>query len=160
MQAGVNVNAKDDDNWTALHKAAFDQAETGIVDLLLESGVDIEAKNKSGKTALQLAEEKGHRDIVRVIKKHKERLVADARKWEEFLVSPEGKPYKQKRIHESLVSYLTAVVAGSSSRGEASGCCSASHSTLLSRQASSAWQPASFRSFRSFVGKEDTELFG
>ena len=105
MQAGVNVNAKDDDSWTALHKAAFDQAETGIVDLLLESGVDIEAKNKSGKTALQLAEEKGHRDIVRVIKKHKERLVADAREWEEFLNSPEGKPYKQKRIHESLVSY-------------------------------------------------------
>jgi ankyrin repeat protein len=105
IQAGVNVNARRDDGWTALHKAAFDQSETGIVDLLLQSGIDFEAKDKSGKTALNVAEEKGHRDIARVIKKHQEKLRVDAREWEDFLNTPEGKPFKQKRIHDSLTSY-------------------------------------------------------
>ncbi len=105
LQAGVNVNARRDDGWTALHKAAFDQTETGIVDLLLQSGIDFEAKDKSGKTALNVAEEKGHRDIARVIKKHQEKLRVDAREWEDFLNAPEGKPFKQKRIHDSLTSY-------------------------------------------------------
>ena len=105
IQAGVNVNARRDDGWTALHKAAFDQTETGIVDLLLQSGIDFEAKDKSGKTALNVAEEKGHRDIARVIKKHREKLRVDAREWEDFLNTPEGKPFKQKKIHDSLTSY-------------------------------------------------------
>jgi ankyrin repeat protein len=105
IQAGVNVNARRDDGWTALHKAAFDQTEIGIIDLLLQSGIDFEAKDKSGKTALNIAEEKGHRDIARVIKKHQERLQIDAREWEHFLNTPEGKPFKQKRIHDSLTSY-------------------------------------------------------
>jgi len=36
LQAGVNINAKSDDGETALHKAAFDQEETGVVQLLME----------------------------------------------------------------------------------------------------------------------------
>lgn len=102
LQAGVNVNAKNDDGWTALHKAAFDQAETGIIDLLLQSGIDSETRNKSGKTALNMAEEKGHREIVRVIKKHQQQLRIDAQEWEDFLNTPEGKPWQQKRRYESL----------------------------------------------------------
>jgi len=105
IQAGANVNARRDDGWTALHKAAYDQTGTGIVDLLLQSGIDLEAKDKSGKTALNVAEEKGHRDIVRVIKKQQEKLQVDAREWEDFLNTPEGKPFKQKKIHDSLASY-------------------------------------------------------
>ena len=49
LQAGVNINERSDDGSTALHKAAFEQADAGIVDLLMESGIDVEAKNKSGK---------------------------------------------------------------------------------------------------------------
>ncbi|HUI68417.1 MAG TPA: ankyrin repeat domain-containing protein [Nitrospirota bacterium] len=105
IQAGVNVNARRDDGWTALHKAAFDQTGTDIVDLLLQSGIDFEAKDKSGKTAVNIAEEKGHRDIARVIKKYQEKLRVDAREWEDFLNTPEGKPFKQQRIHDSLTSY-------------------------------------------------------
>jgi ankyrin repeat protein len=105
LQAGANINARSDDGWTALHKAAYDQTETNIVDLLLQSGIDLEAKNKSGRTALQLAEEKGHRDIAHVIRKHQQQLRVDAREWEDFLNSPEGKPFKQKRLHDSMTTY-------------------------------------------------------
>ena len=102
LQAGVNINEKNEDGWTALHKAAFEQPGSGIVELLVHSGIDVDAKNKSGKTALQLAEEKKHRDIIRVIKLHHAQLETDAREWEEFLNSIEGKPYKQKRTYDSL----------------------------------------------------------
>ena len=105
LQAGVNINEKSDDNWTALHKAAFDQEEPAIVELLMQSGIDIEAKNKSGKTALNLAEEKGHREIIRVIKKHQAQLGIDAQEWEDFLNSSEGKPYKRQKLYESLTLY-------------------------------------------------------
>jgi len=106
IQAGVNVNERSDDGWTALHKAAYDQKETGIVELLMESGVVIDARNKAGKTALQLAEEKGHRDLALSIKKHLEKNQDDTREWEAFLKTPEGKPYRLKRQQESLSRYF------------------------------------------------------
>jgi ankyrin repeat protein len=104
LQAGVNINERSDDGRTALHMAASDQPDTAIVDLLLQSGIDSDAKSKSGTTALNMAEDKGHRDIVRIIKKHQQQLQADAREWDEFLNTPEGNPYKQKRRYESLSS--------------------------------------------------------
>ena len=103
LQAGVNINAKSDDGSTALHRAAFDQAETGVVWLLMESGIDVEAKNKAGKTALHLAEEKKHREIVRIIKQHQAKLRTDAQEWDDFLNSAEGKPFKQSRRYDSLM---------------------------------------------------------
>ncbi len=102
LQAGVNVNEGTDEGWTALHKAASDQAETGIIDLLLQSGINVNAKNKQGKTALDLAEEQGHRDIARVIKRHVQQLRVDGQDWEDFLRSPEGKPYRLSRRSDSL----------------------------------------------------------
>lgn len=119
IQAGVNVNERSDDGWTALHKAAFDQAGTGIIELLLQYGIDSEALNGAGKTALKLAEEKGHRDIIRVIKKHQQQAQIDAKEWEKFLTSPEGKPYQKKRQYDSLATvfkfwWLPFLVFGSS----------------------------------------------
>ncbi|HXY54772.1 MAG TPA: ankyrin repeat domain-containing protein [Nitrospirota bacterium] len=105
LQAGVNINARGDDGRTALHKAAYDQTGTNIIDLLLHSGIELDAKDKSGKTALQLAEEKGHHDIARAIKKHQQQLHVDALEWKDFLNSPEGKPFKQKKLYDSLTSY-------------------------------------------------------
>jgi ankyrin repeat protein len=102
LQAGANINEKSDDGWTALHKAAYDQAETAVVDLLMESGIDIEAKTRSGKTALQLAEETRHQDIVRIFKKRQQQASIDAQDWKAFLNSAEGKPFKLSRRHESL----------------------------------------------------------
>jgi ankyrin repeat protein len=102
IEAGANVNARSDAGLTALHMAAFDQAQSDIVDLLMQSGVDIEARNKAGKTALQLAEEKGHRDIVRVMKANLQKLRVDEQEWEAFMTTQEGRPYQQKRRYESL----------------------------------------------------------
>jgi len=101
LQAGANVNVQSEDGWTALHKAAFEQTETDIVNLLMQSGINIEAKNKARKTALQLAEEQNHHNIVRAIRRHQERLHHDAQEWEEFLNTPEGKPYKLSRLYRA-----------------------------------------------------------
>ncbi len=104
LQAGVNINERSDGGGTALHTAASEQAEIAVVELLLHSGIDVEAKDKFRKTALQRAEEKGHHDIARVIKKHQEKLLADDREWREFLNTRDGYPYKQKNQYESLAS--------------------------------------------------------
>ena len=104
LQAGVNINATDDDGSTALHKAAVDQAGTAIIELLIHSGIDVAALNNSKKTALMLAEEAKHRDIVLLMKKDQQKLETDAREWEAFLNSPEGRPYKQKKLQDSLAS--------------------------------------------------------
>ncbi len=102
LQAGANINEKNEDGWTALHKAAYEQDKTEIIDLLMQSGSDVEAKNRFGKTPLQLAEEKNHRDIVRVIKNHLQQQSLDVQEWEDFLNTADGKPYKQTRRYESL----------------------------------------------------------
>ncbi|MDH4162887.1 MAG: ankyrin repeat domain-containing protein [Nitrospirota bacterium] len=102
IQAGANVNAKDPDEWTALHKAAFDQAGTDIVEYLLHSGVDVNALTVSKKTALQLAEESGHGEVAKYIKKHLQALQADAAEWTAFLNTPEGLPFKQKKLLETI----------------------------------------------------------
>ena len=105
IQAGANVNESGDEGWTALHKAALDQKDAAICDLLMASGINVDLKDKSGKTALQLAEEKGHRDVALCIKKHQAALGADALEWEQFLAAPDGKPYRQKLLHERLTLY-------------------------------------------------------
>jgi ankyrin repeat protein len=102
LQAGVNINERTDEGWTALHKAAVDQQETAVVDLLLHSGIAVDAKNKFNRTALQLAEEKNHREIVRAIKKFQAGKQSDAQEWEKFLRSPEGRPYQAQQRFESL----------------------------------------------------------
>ena len=104
LEAGANVNERNDEGQSALHKAAFDQPGTDIVDLLLRSGSAFDATDGSGRTALQLAGEKGHRDIVRLIQSHQQQQQADAREWDDFLNSPEGRPYKLRRRQESLAS--------------------------------------------------------
>jgi ankyrin repeat protein len=102
LQAGININERTDEGWTALHKAAVDQQETAVVDLLLRSGIAVDAKNKYNKTALQLAEEKGNREIVRMIKKFQAGKQSDAQEWEAFQRSLEGRPYREQRRYESL----------------------------------------------------------
>jgi len=105
LEAGVNINEKSDDGGTVLHKAAADQGDADLVELLMQSGVDVDAKNNSGKTALQLAEEKGQGEIIRAIKQHQSQQSADAKEWEEFLNSDEGKPFKMQRQHDALARY-------------------------------------------------------
>lgn len=58
LNAGVDVDAKDNDGWTALMWAAGLGRER-IVRLLLNAGADVNAKNKYGSTALMSAAEFG-----------------------------------------------------------------------------------------------------
>jgi ankyrin repeat protein len=58
----------DEDRETALIWAVRGRNEA-IVQLLLEKGADIEAKNKHGKTVLDIAAEHRYEDIVQLLSK-------------------------------------------------------------------------------------------
>ena len=67
LAKGADVNAKDNDGFTALMWAAFyDRTET--VQALLAKGADVNAKENHGATALMGAKRKGHKEIVRILK--------------------------------------------------------------------------------------------
>jgi ankyrin repeat protein len=59
VESGVDVNAANDAGQTALHIAA--QASDGIVKYLAEHGANLDAKDKQGRTALDVAMGKGVR---------------------------------------------------------------------------------------------------
>ena len=62
---GINVNAKDKDNWTALHLAAW-VGNVGILKMLMATpGILHNEKTESGQTPIQLAAMRGQTDIVR-----------------------------------------------------------------------------------------------
>ena len=69
LSAGADVNAVDDDGWTTLMWAAASKGHAEVAELLLSAGVNPNAKNKDGKTALFWAKEKGHSEVVRILKR-------------------------------------------------------------------------------------------
>ena len=66
LEHGADVNAKDNDDQTALHRSAHN-GRTDVVRLLLEHGTDINIKDNDGRTALHWSAENGHTDTVRVL---------------------------------------------------------------------------------------------
>jgi ankyrin repeat domain-containing protein 50 len=66
LEKGTDVEAKTDDGWTALHRAAA-QGREAVVQLLLEKRADVEAKTDDGYTALHWAAERGHKAVVRLL---------------------------------------------------------------------------------------------
>ena len=67
----VDVNAKDNDGKSVLHRAAVNGREA-VVRLLLEAKTDVDAKTTySGWTALYKAAESGHEAVVRLLLEHK-----------------------------------------------------------------------------------------
>ena len=63
LKNGADVNAKSDDNTTAL-MVASDKGHTRVVSLLLQNGADVNPKDIWGDTALMAASERGHIEIV------------------------------------------------------------------------------------------------
>ena len=61
---------KADNQRTALHKAAKSGEELYIVEILLESGADVNAKTADGTTALHLAAQYGNENAARVLLEH------------------------------------------------------------------------------------------
>ena len=54
LDAGTDVNAKDEKGWTPLHEAALG-GHKGIAELLIAKGADVNAKNNDGVTPLNWA---------------------------------------------------------------------------------------------------------
>ena len=62
----VEVNHRDTDNNTALH-CAVEQKHTGIAQLLIDAGADIETKDNQGRSPLHSACDTGSLDIVKML---------------------------------------------------------------------------------------------
>jgi len=66
IEAGANVDAKDEDGWTSLMLAASN-GKLGVVKLLLKSDADVNPEDKDGRTALMLAARYGKLDVVKLL---------------------------------------------------------------------------------------------
>jgi ankyrin repeat protein len=64
------VNAKQRHGWTPLHGAAH-SGDRELVELLLARGADPDAKHQEGKTALDLARESGHAEVVAILERRR-----------------------------------------------------------------------------------------
>jgi len=69
VENGVSLKTKDNKGCTCLHWACSD-GETDIAELLIKKGANIFSENDSGKTPLELAEERGRNHMVKLLKKH------------------------------------------------------------------------------------------
>jgi hypothetical protein len=65
--ARKDVNASDQNGWTPLHYAAYTGYEK-LVKYLIKKGADTNIKNNEGKTARDIAVEKGHAGVVDILK--------------------------------------------------------------------------------------------
>ena len=67
--AGANVNAKDDQGWSILMKAAY-AGDADIVRALLARGAEVNAQNPRAGTALIIAAEQGRAEVVSILMDH------------------------------------------------------------------------------------------
>ena len=72
IKAGADVNANPDNLFgssmgTALHFAA-EQGKANVVQMLIEAGANVNALNTSGITPVRLAKNRGHQDVVRLLR--------------------------------------------------------------------------------------------
>jgi len=66
LAAGADVDAKDEDGWTALHDAAWG-GHAAVAELLLAAGADVNAQDNDGWIALHDAARNGHSAVVELL---------------------------------------------------------------------------------------------
>ncbi|XP_047100896.1 60 kDa lysophospholipase-like [Schistocerca piceifrons] len=66
LAAGANVEARDEDMWTALHWAAV-RGHEDVVRCLVEGGADVETRDSRGNTPMHWAAYRGHAAVVRLL---------------------------------------------------------------------------------------------
>ena len=69
IDKGADVNAKNNDGWTALIWASRN-GYTEIAKLLIDKGADVNAKNNYVWTALMLASRNGYKKVVELLKQY------------------------------------------------------------------------------------------
>jgi pectate lyase len=71
LDKGADTNTKDNTplGYTSLHWSVR-MGNQKLTELVLAAGADVNLKGNGGKTALQLAKEKGHTEIVELLRKH------------------------------------------------------------------------------------------
>ncbi|KAG8373984.1 hypothetical protein BUALT_Bualt11G0083400 [Buddleja alternifolia] len=68
LENGASINGRDQNGWTALHRAAF-KGRVDVARALIEKGIDVNAKDEEGYTALHCAVEAGQVDAVELLVK-------------------------------------------------------------------------------------------
>ena len=69
LEAGADVNVKDNIGLTPLHMAAGDGRKE-VAELLIAKGAEVNAKNKDGKTPLDWAIDFKHTELADLLRKH------------------------------------------------------------------------------------------
>ncbi|XP_073047692.1 protein VAPYRIN-like [Primulina eburnea] len=66
LEDGACIDGRDQNSWTALHRAAF-KGRTEVARALIEEGIDINSKDEDGYSALHCAVESGHCDVIELL---------------------------------------------------------------------------------------------
>ena len=66
MEKGIDIDAKDENGYTALHCAA-ESGQAEVTELLVKKGADVEARTNKGVTPLQIAESLHYVGITRIL---------------------------------------------------------------------------------------------
>jgi ankyrin repeat protein len=72
LDHGADVDAKREDQWTALHDASY-FGYFDIVKALLERGANVDERNDEGRTPFQLAGMRGEQEIMRLLSEYRAR---------------------------------------------------------------------------------------
>lgn len=70
IKNGTNLNAKEENGWTALSLAAW-HGYSEIVECLIKHGADVNASDKDGSSPLYYAAGRGYSEVVKLLMKHK-----------------------------------------------------------------------------------------
>ncbi|KAI3447352.1 hypothetical protein Pfo_004017 [Paulownia fortunei] len=68
LENGASINGRDQNGWTALHRAAF-KGRIDVARALIEKGINVNAKDEDGYTALHCAVESGQADVLELLVK-------------------------------------------------------------------------------------------
>lgn len=79
LSAGADINARDEEGYTALMWAAS-KGQLPVVKHLREKGADITLRNENGRTAYKLAQNYGHYDIAAYLKPYVKRMARQVKR--------------------------------------------------------------------------------
>ncbi|KAL8509620.1 hypothetical protein ACS0TY_016737 [Phlomoides rotata] len=68
LENGASINGRDQNGWSALHRAAF-KGRLDVARALIEKGIEVNGKDEEGYTALHCAVESGHVEVIELLVK-------------------------------------------------------------------------------------------